>query len=105
MNRIKELREYKNLSQIEVANAINTSQRNISRWENEENEITCSFIIKLADYFDVSIDYLLGRENDYGVIENKSGLNDSENLLLSLFRSLDKDDKNKVIGYIQALKY
>lgn len=64
--RIKELRQEKELTQNDIAKAINTSQRNISRWENGENEPSSSFIIKLANYFDVSADYLLGLEDDFG---------------------------------------
>lgn len=64
--RIKELRQEKELTQIDIAKGINTSQRNISRWENGENEPSSSFVIKLAKYFDVSADYLLGLEDDFG---------------------------------------
>ena len=64
--RIKELRLENELTQIDVAKGIDTSQRNISRWENEENEPSSSFVIKLAAFFGVSADYLLGLENDYG---------------------------------------
>lgn len=69
MIKIKELRKEKGLSQEEVAKGINTSQRNIGRWEKEENEPTASFLIKLADYFQVSIDYLLGRTEELNIIQ------------------------------------
>ena len=49
--RIKELRQERGLTQAEVANAIKTSQRNIGRWENGENEPTASFIFLLAEIF------------------------------------------------------
>lgn len=70
--RIKELRLEKELTQSDLAKAISTSQRNIGRWENGENEPTASFLIALADYFKVSIDYLLCREDEFGnIIINK----------------------------------
>lgn len=64
--RIKELRLEKELTQSELANAIHTSQRNVGRWENGENEPTASFLIALADFFKVSVDYLLCREDEFG---------------------------------------
>ncbi len=65
--RIKELRQERGLTQAEVAKAIETSQRNIGRWENGENEPTASFISLLANFFEVSSDYILGLEDDFGV--------------------------------------
>lgn len=64
--RLKELRQENELTQFDVAKGIDTSQRNISRWENEDNEPSSSFVIKLAQYFNVSTDYLLGLEDDLG---------------------------------------
>lgn len=69
--RLKELREELNLSQNDVAIAINTSQRNISRWEKMENEPTSNFVIALADFFECSTDYLLGRTDDFGSVTIK----------------------------------
>jgi transcriptional regulator with XRE-family HTH domain len=51
---------------MDVAKAINTSQRNVSRWENGENEPTLSYISQLAEFFNVSADYLIGLEDDFG---------------------------------------
>ena len=63
--RLKELREEKNLTQYEVARAIKTSQSNIGRWEKGLNEPAANYLILLADFFDVSIDYLLGRSDEF----------------------------------------
>ena len=62
--RIKELREDKKISQTTLANSVGTSQRNIGRWENGENEPTYSQLVKIADYFGVTIDYLVGRTDN-----------------------------------------
>lgn len=61
--RIKELREDGHLSQYKLAKIIGVSQKAIDYWERGINEPKASYIIKLADYFGVSADYLLGREN------------------------------------------
>lgn len=100
--RLKELREDKNLSQSGVAVEIGTNQRNISRWEKGENEPTAGFLIKLADFFDCSIDYLVGREDDFGhitVISKRSPLSAEEFELVALFRSLPKEWRARLISY------
>jgi transcriptional regulator with XRE-family HTH domain len=60
---IRELRTEKHLTQEELAKNIGVTSRAISYWENEINEPKASYIAKLADYFDVTADYLLGREH------------------------------------------
>ena len=61
MFRLKELRKQKNISQLKLAMDLYMNQNSISRYENEEREADYSTLIRFADYFDVSIDYLLGR--------------------------------------------
>ena len=58
--KIKGLREEKNLTQQEIANYLNISQRTYSYYENGRN-IPIEIIIKLADFYNVSVDYILGR--------------------------------------------
>ena len=60
---IKELRQENNLSQAELAKAIGVSQKAIDFWEKGINEPKASYIIKLAKFFGVSCDYLLGVED------------------------------------------
>ena len=61
-NRIKELREEKGLSQKELANKTGIKQANISRWEAELVVPNIIDIWTLAEFFDCSIDYLVGKE-------------------------------------------
>lgn len=61
---IKELRTEKGISQSALAKAIGVSQKAIDYWEREVNEPKASYIVRLADFFDVSSDFLLGRRND-----------------------------------------
>ena len=58
--RIKELRNENNLSQQNLAKQIGVSQKAIDFWEKGINEPKASYIIKLAKFFNVSSDYLLG---------------------------------------------
>ena len=59
--RLKELRKGKKISQLKLALDLNMNQNTISRYENMEREADYETLIKIADYFQVSIDYLLGR--------------------------------------------
>ena len=59
--RLKELRKRRNISQLKLALDLNMNQNSISRYENCEREADYETLIRFADYFDVSLDYLLGR--------------------------------------------
>ena len=59
--RLKELRQQRRISQLKLALDLNMNQNTISRYENMEREADYKTLIKIADYFDVSLDYLLGR--------------------------------------------
>lgn len=61
--RLKELRQENGLSQSVLAQKIGVSQKAIDYWERGVNEPKATYIVKLADFFDVSADYILGREN------------------------------------------
>ncbi len=103
--RLKELRDEKKLSQEEVAKAIGTSQTNIGRWEKGLNEPSSGFVIKLANYFEVSIDYLLGREDDFGnvVVSENNEITPEEKELLTLFRSLPNIRRKTVMDSIRFM--
>lgn len=75
MNRLKELRKAKNLSQNDVAKSIYTSQQNYSRYENEEIEPDYDTLKKLAEFFDVSIDYILCHEAKDLILISKDDFN------------------------------
>ena len=59
---LKEQRERLGLSQSAVANKINTSHQNISRWESGKILPSIDFCVKLADLYGVSLDELVGRD-------------------------------------------
>lgn len=61
--RIKELREEQNLSVQALSRVTSIQASSISRWENGKQDITGDNLIILADFFKVSADYLLGRED------------------------------------------
>lgn len=62
--RIRDLREDNDLNQTQIATFLGMSQTGYSKYETGENDIPTTVLIKLADYYHVSTDYLLGRTND-----------------------------------------
>ena len=62
--RLRDLREDKDLYQTQVAKFLGMSQTGYSKYETGENDIPTSILIKLADFYDVSIDYLLEQTNN-----------------------------------------
>ena len=61
--RLKDLREDHDLTQAELAGILNISQRGYSHYETGNNDIPTEILIKLANYYNVSIDYILERTN------------------------------------------
>ena len=61
--RLKELRKEKGITQLQLALELNMSQNTISRYETGERQAGYDELIRIADYFNVSIDYLLGRSD------------------------------------------
>ncbi len=62
--RLKELRKERGISQQKLAIDLNMNQNSISRYENGQREADYKTLIMLADYFNVSVDYLLGRTDN-----------------------------------------
>ncbi|MBO6293827.1 MAG: helix-turn-helix transcriptional regulator [Selenomonas sp.] len=62
--RLTELRKARNLSQKQLASELNLSETGIQNYENGRRKPACEILIALADYFDVSIDYLVGRTDN-----------------------------------------
>ena len=60
---LRELREQKELKQHELAAALKTTQRKVSYWENGRVEPDLETLWRIADYFDISIDCLIGRKD------------------------------------------
>ena len=63
-NRLKEIRKSKSISQLKLAMDLNMNQNTISRYETGQREPSINELIKIADYFNVSVDYLLERTNN-----------------------------------------
>lgn len=64
MNRLRDLREDKDLLQKDIASYLNMSQTGYSKYEVGTNDIPTSVLIKLAIYYNTSVDYILGITNE-----------------------------------------
>lgn len=62
--RLREIRKSRGISQLKLAMDLNTNQNTISRYETGEREPGIAELIALADYFHISVDYLLERTNN-----------------------------------------
>ncbi|MDE5592601.1 MAG: helix-turn-helix domain-containing protein [Clostridiales bacterium] len=63
--RLRELREEKGVSMIELARAIGVSDAAVCKWENGLTEPKLSYVVRLAEYFDCTVDYLSGNDGEY----------------------------------------
>ena len=68
--KLKEIRKSKKISQLKLAIDLNMNQNTISRYETGEREPGINELIKIADYFNVSIDYLLERTDNPEINRN-----------------------------------
>ncbi len=98
---IKDLRQNRDLTQREVAENVEISRSVLSQYENNFVEPTAYVVKRFAEFFDVSADYLLGLEDDFGArtATNAAPMGDSattseELRLLKVFRTLSPDLKN-----------
>ncbi len=106
MLRLKELREERNLLQKDIAVIINKSVVCVGDWERTRTEPGIEDLIKLADYFDCSVDYLIGREDDLGNYPEKNettALNADESKLVSTYRKLSKHRQLNLLDVAQGL--
>ena len=62
MNNLKKLRKEKGIGQVEISKALDIGQSSYSRYESGNSDIPTDVLKKLSDYFGVSIDTILGRE-------------------------------------------
>lgn len=91
MNRLKELRKEKKLSQKEIAKEMSISEKTLSRWENGESQIKPEKAKQLADYFGVSIGYLLGYIDDSEIYDDEVVIEPEKGMILAY--SLERSNK------------
>ena len=101
MNIFKDLRKKKGLTQVELAKLLNVQQTTVSKWEVGRATPDYPVLIKLAELFDVSIDYLLGADEHR---KEPDALTTEERKLLEGYREIDSDARKLVMQTIEMLQ-
>ncbi len=106
-DRIKQLRKERKLNQEDIGTILNVSKTQISDIEKGKRLTTIENLVILANYFNVSLDYLTGRIDDPDMPSSNKVKNISteEVELLEDFRQLDKYEQNIIIGRISEMIY
>lgn len=82
----------RHMNKVEMAKAIGVSSGNLSDWANGRSQPSIDKLIRIADYFDVSVDYLVGRNDRY-----PSPSPDTFELI-RMYEDLDREGKTIVLG-------
>ena len=98
LSNLKKLRENTSISQKTLAEAIGVSQQSVNKYENHNIEPDIETLIRIADFFDTSVDYLIGHTSVRRKIEevHMFELNDRESLLIEQYRTLTHRQKSCV---------
>lgn len=102
MERLKQLRKEKGLSQQRLSIETGIAQVTVSEYESGRNYPSVKTLIKLAGFFGVSTDYLLGLSDIRGSLKGGAS-SDDEASLLDNYRSLPPSERALVRSYLQAL--
>lgn len=102
-NRLKEIRKRLGLKQDDVAKYLNISAATYSRYENGIHEPDIETLIKLADFFNVSIDYLLGREES-AIERLEKNLAQLDPNIQQAYRSLQEMDEEDLAMTLELIK-
>ena len=109
MLKIKTLREESGKTQAQIAEILQISRQVYANYENEINQPSPQMLITMADYFQCSIDYLLGRSDDFGNITilpdylQEDNFSAEERTLVKEFRSLPFPEKKLLLDYTSFL--
>lgn len=98
---LRNLRESDSLSQNQFAQKIGFSQSAVSAWENNTREPGIGALIKISQFFNVSVDYLIGNSSAPLEIKMQKKLSPDEQNLLNVFRKLTSYNRIKVSSYAE----
>lgn len=105
MTRFKELRKSAELTQDELAAKLNVAKSTISMYETGKRQPDFEKLEEIADFFNVDMDYLLGRSNTKSLYAPicKPAPTASEQKASTLFRRLDSLDQGIIIGRMEVM--
>lgn len=94
--RIRDLRKQKRMSQTELAKSAGVSQTTVTAWETGKAEPSSSAVAKLADIFNVTTDYLLGRPKKHETKKDDVELSDDDVIMTWLGKPLSDEDRELI---------
>ena len=104
MFRLKEIRMECGLKRSKLAKDLDINAGTIANYENEIRQAPYEYLIKFADYFEVSVDYLLGRTEGEVPVKKAEQISAEEAQLLAVFRQLDRTGRRRVTEYAELWK-
>lgn len=102
MKNLKIIRKSLNYTQKDVAQKLNIAEPTYSHYESGRYEPNTDTLVKLADFFGCSVDYLLGHQTKN--IVYLDSLTENQKEAISLIKTLSDRETAKVIGYIERIK-
>lgn len=104
LKNLKTLRQQKGVSQQLLADFVLVSQQSINKYENHNVEPDIATLIRIADYFNVSVDYLIGRTDVKHSAEKLkyNDLNVTESKMINKFRYLNENQKECIVNLIDS---
>ncbi len=96
LNNLKQLRKAKKISQQQLADVIGVSQQSINKYENHNVEPDIRTLIALAEYFDTSVDFIVGKGETEREACASFELSPDEAFIINRYRMLDKDEKESI---------
>ncbi|MEG1508882.1 MAG: helix-turn-helix transcriptional regulator [Clostridia bacterium] len=103
-NNLRKIRKQNTLTLQKLADKLGTSPQVLSRYERGEHQPDQATLIKLADFFNVSIDFLLGRTVANPTIANDKNLSEIETELLAICRKIDTRKKTALLTFAYGLE-
>lgn len=103
-NRIRELRKDKKITQVQLSSALGVTQETISAYEHGSHYPSLDTLMKMADLFDASMDYIMGtspireRRRDEG-----DAYDERQETLLRYYRQLNERNQARLVTYAQGL--
>lgn len=94
--RIRDLRKQKRMSQTELAKSAGVSQTTVTAWENNKAEPSSSAVAQLADIFNVTTDYLLGRPDKQETKKDDVELSDDDVIMTWQGKPLSDEDRELI---------